>query len=114
MNKLKTLTIEFEQVLHNFREQSKEALLEVFKDFWEGNPEIESLCWTQYAPHFNDGDACVFSVNDIEISFFDTETDNMSRYETMDAWEFPESYTSPDRVIYMTNSTEEGLICCLN
>jgi hypothetical protein len=35
-----------------------------FKDF----PEILSVYWTQYAPHFNDGDACEFSVGDVSYT----------------------------------------------
>ena len=33
------------------------------------NPYIESVRWTQYTPHYNDGEECVFSVNDIEFLF---------------------------------------------
>jgi hypothetical protein len=35
-----------------------------FKDF----PEILSVYWTQHTPHFNDGDACEFSVGDVRFN----------------------------------------------
>jgi hypothetical protein len=41
-----------------------ELMKELFEDFWKANPECKLLIWTQYAPHFNDGDACIFSVYD--------------------------------------------------
>jgi hypothetical protein len=38
---------------------------ESLKSFFELNPGINALRWTQYTPYFNDGDACVFGVNDV-------------------------------------------------
>lgn len=34
-------------------------------------PEIRAISWTQYTPYFNDGDACHFSVNELEFESFD-------------------------------------------
>lgn len=36
----------------------------LFKKFFAANPGVYAVRWTQYAPHFNDGDPCVFSVHD--------------------------------------------------
>ena len=51
----------------NYKKQVQkrgEALLaDSFKKFFDENPDIESIRWDQYAPYFNDGEACVFSVN---------------------------------------------------
>lgn len=42
----------------------REAIFEpVFNDF----PEIDAMEWSQYTPFFNDGDACIFSVNEITL-----------------------------------------------
>jgi hypothetical protein len=35
----------------------KEAVKEIFKKF----KDLESFSWSQYTPHFNDGDECLFS-----------------------------------------------------
>ena len=37
-----------------------------FEPLFEKFPELESFSWTQYAPYFNDGDACTFSAHDID------------------------------------------------
>lgn len=42
-----------------------ERLEKDFAAFFAACPEVESLSWTQYTPHFNDGDACVFSVHEL-------------------------------------------------
>lgn len=47
----------------------KATLTEEFKKLFEDVPELESLKWTQYTPHFNDGDACVFGVHDFGGTF---------------------------------------------
>lgn len=47
----------------------KATLTEEFKKLFEEVPELESLKWTQYTPHFNDGDACEFGVYDFGGTF---------------------------------------------
>ena len=55
----------FEKLLVDSLLISLEAVsAQFFKDF----PEILSVYWTQYAPHFNDGDACEFSVGDVSYT----------------------------------------------
>lgn len=44
----------------------KEDLHGYFLPLFEKHPELESFSWTQYAPYFNDGDACMFSSNGID------------------------------------------------
>jgi hypothetical protein len=44
--------------------EGEAALKEGLKSFFEANPNIEAVRWTQYTPHFNDGDACVFGVHE--------------------------------------------------
>lgn len=38
----------------------EEAAREIFKKY----PNLDSFSWTQYTPHFNDGDPCNFRVNE--------------------------------------------------
>lgn len=47
-----------------FQAKAQEKIKEIFTAFWEKNPAIKAVIWTQYAPYFNDGDPCVFSVHD--------------------------------------------------
>lgn len=46
-----------------FQKRAQEKFKEVFKEFWEENPGINVVTWTQYAPYFNDGEPCVFGIN---------------------------------------------------
>lgn len=39
----------------------------VFSDFMAKYPFVEKIVWKQYAPYFNDGEPCVFSVHDAEV-----------------------------------------------
>lgn len=43
-------------------------LFKMFTPYFERDPKLESLSWVQYAPYFNDGDECTFSV---ESNYFD-------------------------------------------
>lgn len=43
--------------------KNKEYFEVAAKDVFEQYPKLESFGWTQYTPHFNDGDPCRFRVN---------------------------------------------------
>lgn len=45
-------------------QNAKPLAKELLTKFFEANPDVALVVWTQYTPHFNDGDACVFRVND--------------------------------------------------
>jgi hypothetical protein len=51
----------------------KQAVKEIFANF----PELASFSWSQYTPHWNDGDQCVFECHfdSIEMSFSDGSVD---------------------------------------
>jgi hypothetical protein len=51
--------------LESFKEKAKAALSETFHTFFTEFPEVSHVHWTQYTPHFNDGDPCTFSVHDV-------------------------------------------------
>ena len=61
---LDSLIQDFISYQEQFRKVATEKLKEFFVKFWEENPAIKAVTWTQYAPYFNDGEACEFSVND--------------------------------------------------
>lgn len=44
------------------------GIKDMFKAFFENNPEIKAVGWTQGTPSFNDGDPCVFSVYEVQYS----------------------------------------------
>lgn len=48
------------------QEKSRELMKEAFREFFEKYDDVvDHIFWTQYAPYFNDGEECIFSVNDI-------------------------------------------------
>ena len=65
---IKDFTEFYENLTSQLKQKGTEKLKEVFKLFWEKNPEVKTISWTQYAPYFNDGDACIFRVNEVYFS----------------------------------------------
>lgn len=65
---IKDFTELYENLTSQLKQKGTEKLKAVFKLFWEKNPEVKTISWTQYAPYFNDGDACIFGVNEIYFS----------------------------------------------
>jgi hypothetical protein len=64
-----TLQQKFDELIEKQRALQKEfqttaqALFkETTKEFFEQNPLVKAIVWTQYTPYFNDGDTCEFSV----------------------------------------------------
>lgn len=47
--------------------EGQDALKEAFSSFFAAHPQARAIVWTQYTPYFNDGDACTFSVNEMEL-----------------------------------------------
>ena len=58
-----------------FSDKAQEAMRTAFKDFFDVNPNIEMIAWTQYTPFFNDGDPCVFRVADMYFSLVGEKID---------------------------------------
>jgi hypothetical protein len=65
----------YEIIIEGVRQQGREALNKVFRIFWDNNPEVNVIVWKQYAPHFNDGDPCIFSVHDLTFSNLTDQTE---------------------------------------
>ena len=65
------LQLEFDKLLSDqaelrkqFQERAQALFKNITKEFFEKNPGITGVVWTQYTPYFNDGSPCEFSVND--------------------------------------------------
>jgi len=56
-----------------FHENAKTLISGAISEFMKEHPEVEALRWTQYAPYFNDGDPCVFGVNEPSVKLVVTE-----------------------------------------
>jgi len=90
---------QLQQFMTNY-ENSRKAMIEsattLFKEFtvsfFEKNPAIQSIVWTQYTPYFNDGDTCEFSVHE---PYFSNDVNKTGYYEESDdefwaysSWDF--------------------------
>lgn len=47
-----------------FREKAQELFKDTTREFFDKNPGITAVIWTQYTPFFNDGDTCEFGVHE--------------------------------------------------
>jgi hypothetical protein len=47
-----------------FQVEAQSLFKDITKEFFDKNPGITAVRWTQYTPYFNDGDTCEFTVND--------------------------------------------------
>lgn len=62
--KFDQLIAEQEALKAKFQTTAQELFKETTKEFFDKNPAITAVVWTQYTPYFNDGDTCEFSVNE--------------------------------------------------
>ena len=69
------LLAEREELNKKFQKKAQELFKETTKEFFEKNPGITAIIWTQYTPFFNDGESCVFGVN--EPYFTNADGDDM-------------------------------------
>lgn len=71
--KLEKLIENYTEAKKQFTVAAQEAFKEYLKEFFDENTEIKTVKWAQYTPYFNDGDECVFRVNDVVFSNSDSE-----------------------------------------
>jgi Zn-finger protein len=48
--------------------------------------KVQKVQWTQYTPHFNDGEPCVFGIHGL-YAVIDGVTGDSSRHEARDVWD---------------------------
>lgn len=82
----KTLQEQINELSAQMREKSRELMREAFREFFTKYDEIvENVYWTQYTPHFNDGEACEFGVHEAYILIEGDE--NACEYEGSDLYD---------------------------
>lgn len=74
--KIEKLMEQYAESKRKFLTEAQEAFKEFLKEFFDSNPEITVIKWSQYTPYFNDGDSCIFGVNDPVFS--NSDPDNVS------------------------------------
>ena len=90
MNEIEILINDYEakrKELHaQLKEKGSKFFEPVFQKFFDSDPIIESVSWTQYTPYFNDGDECTFSSH-IEYPSFNCDGDFQ---EYPEEWDYEE------------------------
>jgi lysophospholipase L1-like esterase len=70
---------------------TKEQVVGLFKPFFDANPKIDAVKWSQYTPYFMDGDPCVFGVNEIVLVskelFTDEDADSYHGENSVPEWD---------------------------
>jgi hypothetical protein len=73
---------ELQQALHqNAQRYTQEFFLQFFMD----HPEVQGVRWTQYTPYFNDGEACIFVINDPSYTFDPNPEETLEDPDTEEA-----------------------------
>lgn len=86
MEELNHLRLRMDDIREEMKQAAKELLPVEFKKRFDEWPEAEAFRWTQYTPYFNDGDACVFSVNQPYVKIGDERGDQDDGY--LEAYDF--------------------------
>lgn len=85
MVNVKELVGAVQEAKKGLRDALKPAIRELVKPIFE-DPSVVEVRWRQYAPYFNDGDPCVFSVYDPEVQINDQAGDE-DEDDTGTAWD---------------------------
>ncbi len=89
---------------------NREIFADGCKDIFESIPEVSSFSWTQYSPYFNDGDECVFGVNEEprRVTINDITFDPQDLYiSTSDYDSETRKYVDKDSVIVEASAANE-------
>ena len=93
------------ELKRKFQEQAQGLFKEITKEFFDKNPGITGVVWTQYTPYFNDGDTCEFSVGD--LTFTNAPLDELSDIRWGEYEGETEGVWAADNVGYILESDRE-------
>jgi hypothetical protein len=90
------LMIEEQQAIaKKFKHDAEIMFKDITKQFFDINPGITAVIWSQYTPYFNDGSPCEFGVNEPTYTNASSdELDNISYGE----------YSGEDKTVWATES----------
>lgn len=89
MSSLKDVSKKFQDTIKSLEKEMKkmggEAFYNELKPLFEKYPEVKFVNWTQYTPHFNDGDECTFSVNIYDVLYaYDQDSEDLDDVKISD------------------------------
>lgn len=85
-NKIAEQNAKLEEMRKSHMAALQKDFNEIIKLFFDECPKVQAVVWSQYTPYFNDGDECVFSVN--EPCFV---TKNFNREDLLNPYEYEDS-----------------------
>jgi len=59
----------------SYMENAQGIFHRAIRSFFDSAPSIKAIWWNQYTPYFNDGEECVFEVNEVCYAFSDKVPD---------------------------------------
>jgi len=65
IKKIEDMNEVLERMREKYQSEAQGLFNELTGGFFRAYPEVKCIYWTQYTPHFNDGEDCVFEVNEI-------------------------------------------------
>lgn len=65
--KIQQIKQKMKEIDEEIKTITKNDIFNEFKDLFEKYEQVEAIRWEQYAPYFNDGDPCAFSVYDLMV-----------------------------------------------
>lgn len=85
MNESKKLVDEYQTYLEAFKNEmlakTKDLMRTLIVTILSEDFPNHNITWTQYTPYFNDGDECIFGVNDVRIVPDSEEEEDLSPEE---------------------------------
>jgi hypothetical protein len=76
-------------IRNEVKAMGQEGALAEFREFFNSRPEVTGIAWTQYAPYFNDGDSCEFSVHDVNYTTADDPKEAFNDFNGYGDYEDP-------------------------
>ncbi len=73
----------------------KDAIRALFKDLFAAFPGMTAVEWAQYTPYFNDGDPCIFRLNDPYFRFVDMDPD-IGMWDLFSSWNIYSMQDAPE------------------
>lgn len=67
IEKIKALKEKLTAYQAQVQSEAKDLVKGAFGEFFQANPDVSAIHWRQWTPHFNDGDACTFSIHDASV-----------------------------------------------
>lgn len=81
INKIKAELAAFDEKRNALATELRKEFPSLLASLFEKSKKIESIGWSQYTPYFNDGDECVFGVNNEDLYVNGDEQDDAPWYD---------------------------------